>query len=83
MDLLTSDSLVQLAQWREIIQNPETAPVSPYHEVVVLDHQIANRCDRKIKLERLPVLTVIEGKIDSRFSSRIQQTLFALIFVIA
>src|SRR5690349_8592873 len=59
-----------MTEWRDVGQNPEGAAVGRDNEIVVLDHQIVNRRARKIELQTLPVLAVVERDEDASFGSR-------------
>src|SRR5207302_10538804 len=62
-----------LAQRCDVVENPEGASVRRDHQVVTVDREIANRTDRQIELQRLPVLTVVERDISSEFGSGEEQ----------
>ena len=53
----------ELAQRRDVVHDPECAPLGRDHEVVVADHQIRDRDDRQICLERPPTAAVVEGHV--------------------
>ena len=46
------------------------------NQVIVLNHQIVNRRDRQVQLQRLPVGAVVEGYINAGFGPGIKQTFF-------
>ena len=71
---LSQHSLIQLAQRRDVVQNPETAPVRRHRKIVVLDQQVANRCRRHIEPQRLPVIAVVERDINRPLRSGKQQS---------
>ena len=50
----------QLAQRRDVVQDPERAPVGRRDEVAVLDHEVVHRDDRQVAAQRLPVGAIVE-----------------------
>ncbi len=49
------DLIVDLAQRRQVVEHPEGAAVGRHNKVVILHHQVVNRRDRQIQLQRLPM----------------------------
>src|SRR6266850_2520364 len=66
--------LLQLPQWRDVVENQESAPVSRDAKIVILDDQIANRTGAHVKPQRLPVIPVIKRYVYGALSSGKQQT---------
>src|SRR5258708_29605188 len=54
------DRVGELLQWGQVIEDPEGPAVRRGHEVVVLDHEVVNRHDREVALQRLPARAVVE-----------------------
>ena len=69
-----------LPQRRNIVENPECAPMRGQNEVVILHHQIVHRCRGQIQLQRTPVRSVVERYIHASFGSRIEQAAFLRVF---
>ena len=69
-----------LAQGSNVIQNPERTSVCGHDQVVILDPQIAHGCTRKVQLQGLPAISIIERNPDSIFCAREQQALADGIF---
>ena len=63
----TSHLRCDLAQGRDVIENPERATMCGNDQVTVLHHQIVDRTDRQVKLQRLPVVAIVQREIDSQF----------------
>ena len=53
-----------LAQRADVIQHPKRAAVRGEDQVLIMDDEIAHGSVRQIKLQRLPVLAVVEGDPD-------------------
>ena len=70
----------ELAQRRDVVQNPEAAPVGADHEVVVLDDQVADGGGGHIEPQRLPVVPVVERHGHRRFRPGEEQTLPQRVF---
>ena len=66
---------VDLPQRRDVVENPDAAAVRADHEVVVLDHQIADRRRRHVQPQRLPVIAIVERDVDLRFGAGEEQSL--------
>src|SRR5215472_10586588 len=45
-----------------------------YHQIVIFDHEIVDRCYGKIQLQRLPMRAVIKRHEDAELSSCVKQT---------
>ena len=69
--------VVELAQRSDVVEDPESASVRRYDEIVILNDEIAHRGRRQIQPQRLPVCAVIERDIHALFRSREKQP-FAL-----
>ncbi len=52
--------IMRLSQWRDVIENPKRTPVGGDDQVVSVNVQIVDRNGRKIQLQRLPVVAVVE-----------------------
>src|SRR5882762_160571 len=57
---LGSVAFVNLAQWSDVIQNPERPPMGPENNVIAVDDEIAHGSVRQVELQRVPVAPVIE-----------------------
>src|SRR4030095_12353062 len=68
------DLIVDLAQWRQVVEHPEGAAVGRHNKVVILYHQVVNWRCRQIQLQRLPMPAVIERHVNTEFRSRIEQS---------
>jgi len=56
--------VVQLAQRRDVVEDPERAAVRRNNQVVAVNREIAHRGVRQIQLQRLPGISIVEGNID-------------------
>ena len=65
----------QLAQRRDVVENPERAAVSGDDEIVAVNGQIAHRGDRQVELQRLPVVAVVERNVNAEFGAGEEQAL--------
>ncbi len=70
----------ELAQRRDVVENPERAPVCRCHQVAVLDGQIVDRHNRQVAAQPLPVGAVVEGHPHTALGAREQQALPHRIF---
>src|SRR5439155_1117683 len=77
---LARDHAPQLAQRRDIVQNPERASVRRRDEVALLDREIVHRHDREVESERLPVRPVIERHPHAPLAAREQQAAACRVF---
>ena len=50
------------------------------HQIIAMDREIANRSDRQIQLQGLPVIAVIERNVNSEFGSGEEQPFALRIF---
>ena len=64
----------ELAQRLDVVEDPEAAAVRCDHQIVVVDVEIAHRRVRKIQLQRLPHVAVVERNRDGALASRVEQT---------
>src|SRR6266849_8729816 len=69
-----------LPKWSDVVENPERAPMRSDYDVIVMDHQIANRRGRKIEAQRLPMISVIKGDIHRALTAGKKKTLALDIF---
>ena len=60
---------------RNIVENPESAPVRRDHQVVAMNHEVADRTDRQIILQRLPVIAIVKRNVNAQFRSSEKQSL--------
>ena len=60
----------QPVQRRDIVENPERAPLGRRDEVVVLEREIGDRDDRQIELQRLPLPRRRRASSTRRFQCR-------------
>ncbi len=67
--------LRDLPQRRDVVENPDAAPVRADDEVVVFDDEIADRGRGHVQSQRLPVVAVVERHVDLRFGSGEEQAL--------
>src|SRR5579884_370459 len=65
----------KLAQQRDILENPERAAVGRGDEIVVLADQVVDRTERQVKLERLPVVAVVEAGVGAGLRAGIEKPL--------
>ena len=72
--------ICSLPQRSDVVENPERASVRGNDQIFAVNREIANRCDRKIQLQRLPVVAVIEGNVNSELGSGKEQPLLLSIF---
>ena len=70
----------ELAQRRDVVQDPERAAVGGDHEIVAVHHQVVNRRDGQVELQRLPVRSVVEGCVHAALRAGKQQALASGIF---
>ena len=75
MRFRSSKRFRELAQRRNIVENPERAAVRGHNQIVLVNPQIAHGGVRQVELERLPVVAVVEGDPHAGFGSGEQQTL--------
>src|SRR5579862_7087027 len=73
-------NLVEIAQRREIIEDPKASTVSRCNQITALDHQIVNRNSRHIERQRVPALSIIEGDVDPGLGASEQQASVLRIF---
>ena len=66
---------VDLAQRRDVVEDPEAAAVRADDQVVVLDDEVADRRRRHVQPQRLPVVAVVERDVDLRLGAGEQQAL--------
>src|SRR5262249_19049270 len=52
--------VIDLTQGRDVIKYPEAAPVRRDDQVVFVNRQIAHRAGRQIKLQRLPLVSLVK-----------------------
>src|SRR5258708_27164990 len=74
MNRLLFQVVVELAQGADVVQNPEGPAMGRNYKVIIFDHQIVNRCSRKVELERSPRRAIVEGDVDTPFCSRIKHS---------
>ena len=68
------DTISELMQWCQIIENPERPPVRGRHQVVLFHYQVVDRHDRQVALQGLPGRTLVKGDVETRFRAGIEQT---------
>ena len=66
---------MHLVQWRQVVEDPERAPVRRHDQVGALDDEVVDRRDGKVALQRLPAGAVVEGHVDAELGPDVQQTL--------
>jgi len=64
MHALFGNLRIQLPQRRDVIQYPERPSVRRNNQVVTMNCQIAHGRVRKVELQRLPVIAVIERNVN-------------------
>ena len=64
-----------LPQRRDVVEDPDAAPVRADDQVVVLDDEIAHRRRRHVQPQRLPVVAIVERHVDLRLGSGEEQPL--------
>ena len=72
--------IARLPQRRDIVQNPERAPVRGQHQVVAVNDQVVHRRRRQIQLQRFPVCARIVRNKNAGFRSGEQQAFALRIF---
>src|SRR5208282_409955 len=65
---------------RDVIENPEGAAMRSNNQIVAVNGEIADGSDRQIELQGLPVVTAVEGYVNSEFGSGEQQIPFLSVF---
>src|ERR1700704_3664095 len=70
----------ELAQGRNIVQNPESPSMGGDNKIVVLDDQIMHRRNGQVELEGLPRIAVVDGKEDAKFRASKEQAFFDWVF---
>src|SRR5262249_39151554 len=65
--------VIDLTQGADIVEDPETATVSRYDQVVIVNCQVAHRAGREVQLQRLPLLAIVERYKHSKLRSGEQQ----------
>ncbi len=71
---LVPEVLGGLADDREIVEDPEAAPLRRGDEVVLADGQVGDWHGRQVQVERLPVVAVVEGDEHAALGAGIQQS---------
>ena len=66
---------VNLPQRRDVVEDPEPAPVRRRDEIVVLDDDVPHGRRRHVQPQRLPVSAVVERDIDRALGGGEQQAL--------
>ena len=66
-------ALVGLPDRRHVVQNPHRAAVRADQYVLIVDHDVPNGDDRKVQLQRLPVVARVERHHRAVFSAGIEQ----------
>ena len=69
-----------LAQRRDVIENPEAAAVRGRREIVVLNQQVTHRGCGHVQPQRLPMIAIVEGNVNCALSAGKEQTLALGIF---
>src|SRR5229473_5394 len=75
-----SDLRVDLAQRRNVIQNPKGAAVRGDRQIVVMHDEVADRSSGHIELQRLPGIAVIERDVHAHFRASVEQAFAYRIF---
>src|SRR5260370_2183626 len=75
-----SDLRVDLAQRRNVIQNPKGAAVRGDHQIVVMHDEVADRSSGHIEPQRLPGIAIIERDVHAHFRAGIEQAFAYRIF---
>ena len=65
---------IDLAEWRNIIENPERASVGCRDQIVLLDREIVDGHNRRVQPQRLPMAAAVEGDVYALFGSGVDQT---------
>ena len=73
MHRLAERRRVELAQQRDVVEDPERAAVRRREQVAVLNQQIVHRNDRQVQSQRLPVTAVVERNVDAGLGARVEQ----------
>ena len=69
------------AQRRHLIHHPESAAMRSDGQIVTVNQDVANRSNRHVVLQRLPVVAVVERDIDAQFGGGVQQPLRFRVFL--
>ena len=80
MNILLRNVVVELAQWIDVVENPERAAVRGDYEIVVLNDEVVHRRGRQIQFERTPVGAVVERNVDAALGARVEQSALLWIF---
>ena len=72
---LPGERCAELSQGRHIIQDPEAAAMRAHHQVIILDHEIADGRGRHVEAKALPVFTIVKRYIDCALGTSIEQAL--------
>ena len=67
-----------LPQRRDVVENPESAPVRRDEQVVTMNGDVADGSNRQIQLQRLPVIAIVEGNIDAQLRPGKKQPFLSL-----
>ena len=70
-------SVVELVKRRQVVQDPERAPMGRDDHLDVLDDQVVDRRDRQVAAEPMPASAVVERNVDARLGPAIEQALAA------
>ena len=73
MHILISELARDLPEQTQTVHNPECAPVSRRHEVVVLDSEVVHRRHRQVAPHRVPIFAIVIRHIDSRLRPCVQK----------
>ena len=67
-------------EWGDVVEDPERAPVGADHQICAFDDHVPDGRDRQVRLEPLPVDTVVERDQNAAFRSAVQETATIRIF---
>ncbi len=59
----------ELAERRDVIQDPKRAPVGSNDNVVMMNDEIADRSRRQIHFQRLPMIAIVPRHIHGAFGA--------------
>ncbi len=65
---------VELAQRSDVVHHPDRATLRAGDEIVAVQDQVAHPGRRKLPLQRLPMVSVVEGHEHAGFRARIEQS---------
>src|SRR5260370_2243608 len=65
--------IVQLAQRRDIIENPERAPMCSRDEIAIFDEEVVDGNSGQVQLQGVPVFAIVGRDVDAGLRPRVEQ----------